>query len=255
MLKLTVLIPCYNEEKGVGKVIENIPHKELNKLGYSVEVLVVDNNSTDKTSQVARDAGARVVFEQKQGKAYALKAGFAAAKGDVIITIDGDNTYPANEIVKIMAHFYGSDLIIGSRFDSLLNLTKITKPKGLAFHRSMANKIGAVIASILLIEKITDVTTGLRAFKKELLIGIPEIKAKGLDFEAEFTSIIIARGFIYREVKITTNSREGQSSLNFVIDSFRFLFAIIRGMGFVRKKLDMKHVSVRNWIPYENSDY
>ena len=73
MKKITIIIPCYNEEKGIGKVIDDIPKRELKKLGYETEVLVIDNNSSDKTAEIAKRKGARVINEKRQGKAFALK--------------------------------------------------------------------------------------------------------------------------------------------------------------------------------------
>ena len=65
--KITVVIPCYNEERGIKQVIDGIPHKKLEELGYVAEVLVIDNNSTDKTAEIAKNSGARVIKEEKQG--------------------------------------------------------------------------------------------------------------------------------------------------------------------------------------------
>ncbi|MDD5149119.1 MAG: glycosyltransferase family 2 protein [Flavobacterium sp.] len=232
MKKITILIPCYNEEKGIGKVIDNIPTTELKKIGYDTEILVVDNNSKDKTSEVAKNHGARVIFEGKQGKTFALKTGFKNAKGSYIVTIDGDNTYPAQEISKLVKAINGNDLVVGSRFDTIWKISKLFYPKELVFRRVFANKVGAEMGSIILGKRITDVTTGLRLFKKDLLSRIPEIKAKGLDFEAELTARVISNGLNYKEVKIETNFREGHSSLQYFRDAFRFLWAMIRGRFF-----------------------
>ena len=104
MKKLTVLIPCYNEEKGIGAVIDNIPFETLLKLGISTEVLVIDNNSKDHTAQVARSKGARVVHEKNQGKGNALRTGFRSISDDTdfVVMLDGDNTYKSSEIVRMI---------------------------------------------------------------------------------------------------------------------------------------------------------
>jgi len=227
--KITILIPCYNEEKGVGKVIDGVPKDRLKELGYETEIIVIDNNSKDKTMEVAKAHGATVYFEKIQGKVAALKKGFEEATGEIIVTIDGDNTYPSREIPTLIRVFDGSDLVIGSRFNSVWNLPQLFKPREQQFSRVIANKIGAELGSIILGHRITDVTTGLRAFKRDLLGKIPSIKAKGLDFEAELTARVISNGLIYKEVRITSNSREGHSSLNIFKDSFRFLWAMIVG--------------------------
>lgn len=232
MKKITVVIPCYNEETGLSKVIKDIPKEKLKELGYDVEVLVVDNNSSDNTHMVAVNNGTRVIFEGKQGKRYAFDLGFKEAEGDYIVTIDGDNTYPPREIVKLVEKINGNDLVIGTRFDSIWNLKKLFVPRELPFSRVIANKVGALLGTIILTKKITDVTTGLRLFKKDIFERIPVIKAKNLDFEAEFTARVISNKLKYVEVKTETNFREGNSSLQYFRDAFRFLWAMIRGRFF-----------------------
>lgn len=232
MVTVTVLIPCFNEEKGIAKVIEALPIGGLIKEGFKVEILVVDNNCTDKTGLIAQKNGARVVKEAKQGKGYALQKGFQEASGEIIVTIDGDNTYPAQEVTKLVEAKRDCDLVIGSRFDPVWKLARLNRPKQLALPRTLANKIGALIGSLILGSMVTDVTTGMRAFGKQLLTEIPAIKAHGLDFEAEFSARVISKGFRYKEVRIGTNQREGQSSLRYFQDAFKFLTAIIRGKYF-----------------------
>src|SRR3990172_11965261 len=97
MAKITVLIPCHNEEKGIGRVIDSLPIDKFEMLGYESEVIVIDNNSTDRTAQVAREKNAKVIYEGKKGKGNALRAGFNALSEDAkyIVMLDGDDTYKA----------------------------------------------------------------------------------------------------------------------------------------------------------------
>lgn len=229
MKKITILIPCYDEEKGIGKVIDGVPIEKLAHLGYQTEIIVIDNNSSDQTVKIAKEKGARVVSEKKQGKAFALETGFKAARGEIIVTIDGDNTYPPQEIPNLVENIDGADLVVGTRFDVIWKISKIFIPRELSFPRVLANKVGAWMGSVILGHRITDVTTGLRAFKKDLLRKIPPIKARNLDFEAELTARVISNDLQYREVKIKSNFREGHSSLQYFRDAFRFLWAMIRG--------------------------
>src|SRR5436309_3271335 len=102
--KITVVIPCYNEEAGIAAVIKGFPRAILRRHGYTLEVLVVDNNSTDKTAEVARAAGARVIHEPKQGKGNAIRAAFynVSEDTDYVVMCDGDDTYKAHEILRLV---------------------------------------------------------------------------------------------------------------------------------------------------------
>jgi glycosyltransferase involved in cell wall biosynthesis len=110
-LKISVVIPCYNEEDGIRSVIESMP-------SYVDEIVVVDNNSTDRTGEIARSLGAVVVFQPVKGYGAAYQAGLPAATGDVIATLDGDGTYPADEISILVDALEDRklDFISGARF-------------------------------------------------------------------------------------------------------------------------------------------
>ena len=123
-LKLSVVIPCYNEEDGVREVIGRMP-KSVD------EIVVVDNNCTDRTAAVATSLGARVVAEKVPGYGAAYKTGLAAATGDVIITMDGDGTYPPEEIDRLVDELVAKkwDFLSASRFP-------LTDPKAMNFTKS-----------------------------------------------------------------------------------------------------------------------
>src|SRR5438309_8276567 len=93
--RISVVIPCHNEEEGIRAVLAQMP-------ALVDEVLVVDNASTDRTAAVARELGARVGFEGRKGYGRAYKTGFAAARGDVIVTMDGDGTYPPDSVPLLL---------------------------------------------------------------------------------------------------------------------------------------------------------
>jgi len=219
MENFSIIIPAFNEEKGIAEVIRRC--KKICSKGD--EIIVVDDGSTDSTAQIAKREGAIVVsYKQNKGKAFALKTGFNKAKNEVVVTIDADCTYPPEAIPRMMRELENADLVVGTRFRRMW-------PKDLAWHRVLANKIGALFASVLLQRKVTDVTTGLRAFRKKVLQEMPEIKAKGLDFEAEFTARAITKGLRYKEVKIVAEMRKGNSTLSFFKHLWLFFKAVLRG--------------------------
>jgi glycosyltransferase involved in cell wall biosynthesis len=112
MKKISIVIPCFNEEKGIGKVIDAVPQKALKKLGFKTEVIVIDNNSKDNTSKVAKEHGASVVFEKKQGKGAALITGFRSLSPDTdyVVMLDGDNTYRPSEIPRLIEPLHSNFL-------------------------------------------------------------------------------------------------------------------------------------------------
>ncbi len=104
MKKVTVLIPCHNEEVGIGKVVKSIPVDYLRRMGLKTEIYVIDNNSTDKTVQVAKEAGANVIYERNKGKGNAMLLGFRKfpKDSDYVVMMDGDNTYKGQEIYRLL---------------------------------------------------------------------------------------------------------------------------------------------------------
>src|ERR1700722_13709062 len=94
-MRITVVIPCLNEEEGIRNVLGDLPP-------FVDEIIVVDNGSTDRTSAVARELGANVVSELNRGYGRAYKAGFARATGDIIVTLDGDHSYPADALSYLL---------------------------------------------------------------------------------------------------------------------------------------------------------
>ncbi|GAG10229.1 unnamed protein product, partial [marine sediment metagenome] len=123
--KITILIPCYNEEKGLGKVIDDVPLKKMAHFGYQTEIIVINNNSTDHTVKVAQEKGAKIVTEKKQGKGNALKTGFRniSSDTDYVIMLDGDNTYQSEEILRLIEPLENGfcDVILGSRLEGKIN--------------------------------------------------------------------------------------------------------------------------------------
>src|SRR4051812_45595990 len=110
-LTVSVVIPCFNEEKGIAAVLRTMPT-------YVDEVVVIDNNSTDDTAAIARQMNARVVFENKKGYGNAYQAGLPQATGDIIATVDGDGTYPSSSIGPIVDYMlqHKLDFVSASRF-------------------------------------------------------------------------------------------------------------------------------------------
>lgn len=228
MSAVSIIIPAYNEEGGIEKVV-----KEVKSFAPKAEIIVVDDGSKDRTYELAKSLGVHVIkHEINKGKANALRTGYAAAKGDIIVTIDADCSYPPKEIPKLLSRIEaGADIVVGSRFlvseEKQKSFFNFRTPNGFEWYRAWANIIGAKVASLILAYHLTDVTTGLRAFKKEIS-GL-KVYANGLDYEAELTAKAITMGYKYYEVPIEFSERVGVSKLKFFRSIVKFFLAILRG--------------------------
>ena len=224
MKKITILIPCYNEAKGVAKVIKNIPTGRLRKLGFKTEVIVIDNNSKDRTSQIARKAGARVIFEAKQGKGYAIITGFNSVPRDTdyVVMIDGDNTYHANEMLRLIEPLENgfSDVIIGTRLAGRMNTGSMKM-----FNRT-GNWLFTFLARTAYCGNVTDVCTGYFAWKMKVVDELRKhIESDGFSIEMEMIAKMSRLGYSIFSVPITYSNRSGKTSLRPVKDGVKILHA------------------------------
>lgn len=161
---ISIVIPARNEEDGIEKTIQAIPKDELERMGYEVQILVVDNDSSDGTAELARKAGADVVFEPRHGYGSAYKAGFAHARGDVIATTDADGTYPVEDIPRLVKIFEQEklDFLTTNRFASM-------EKGAMSFRNKVGNTILSLATRILFRLNLRDPESGLWVFKKEIL--------------------------------------------------------------------------------------
>lgn len=221
MQKVSIIIPALNEEQGLERTV-----KAVIRAVPRVDVILVDDGSTDKTWKIMNRLSKKKnikAFKHKKnkGKAFALKTGFEKIKSGIIGTIDSDYTYPPKFFPAMIKELNkGYDLVIGSRFANGF-------PKKYPIVRAIANRLGALITSIILFHKVTDVTTGLRIFNKKVA-DLPT-RAKNLDFEAELTARVIKSGLKYSEVPITTKPRLGMSKLNLFKHIWKFFKGVLRG--------------------------
>ncbi len=210
--KVSVIIPAYNEEEGLPKVIEEIP-------SAVDEIIVVDDGSSDKTYEVAKKYDVKVLkHEKNMGKVAAIRTGLKNATGDIIVLTDADYTYPAKYIREIVKRLEeGSDLVIGSRFSNkTAKMPKLNR---------IGNRILSSIASYVSGTKITDGQSGFRGFRKDFLEDL-EVSASGLEFESEMTVKAAKLGYKVTEVPTEYRERTGKSKLNPFIDGYKMFFSI-----------------------------
>lgn len=218
MDKIAVLIPCYNEEKTIKKVIT-----DFKKVLPEATVYVYDNNSSDDTAKIAKEFGAVVRHEYKQGKGNVIRRMFREIEADCYIMADGDDTYPAENAREMcdLVLKKGADMVVGDRLSS----TYFDENKRM-FH-NFGNSIVRNSINFLFKSNIKDIMTGYRAFSYQFVKTFPII-AKGFEIETEMSIHAIDKNMLVENVVITYRDRpEGsESKLNTFSDGFKVLKTI-----------------------------
>ena len=156
-LSISVVIPAHNEEGGIGRVVDSIPD-------YVDEMIVVDNNSTDRTAEIARSKGAITILESRRGYGSALRCGFQAAKKDVIVAIDADGAYPAEQIGDLMDVLQreNADFISCSRFP-------LTDKSAMSRRNIFGNRMLTVLFGLMYGKRLKDSQSGMWVFRRRIL--------------------------------------------------------------------------------------
>lgn len=221
MEKIAVLIPCYNEELTVEKVIKDF-RRELPE----AEIYVYDNNSKDKTAQIARDNGAIVKHEYKQGKGNVVRSMFSDIDADLYIMVDGDDTYPAESVHTLIEPVRRgeADMCIGDRLSNGTYQKENKRP----FHE-FGNNIVRGSINFLFGSKLKDIMTGYRVFNKKFVKNMPVMSAK-FEIETEMSLYALDKRFVIKEIPIVYRDRpEGSfSKLNTITDGFKVVKTIIK---------------------------
>lgn len=225
---VSVVVPCYNEEQGIAVTLSDMP-------AWVDEVVVVDNNCKDRTCEVASGLGAKVVHEQRQGYGAAYKRGFRSATSEIIVTMDGDGTYPRSFIPVLL------DVMLDEDIDFITCDRTGYKSKGSGTPlRVFGNWALGVVQTVLFGRHIADSQSGMWIFKSSILPLI-ELTSDGMALSEE----IKIEAFIHehinaRELPIYYRARAGESKLNIWKDGFRNLLFLFRKrwetLGFVRRR-------------------
>ncbi len=217
-LRVAVVVPCHNEAATVGKVV-----RDFRDALPGAQILVVDNASTDRTAVLARQAGARVVREPRAGKGFALLTGFREARGaDFFVMVDGDDTYPAEDVVKLLeAAQAGADMVVGTR---LQDAEQGAFRPGHSFGNLLFNALVRVLFGV----RTMDLFSGYRVLSRRFLETTPLI-ARGFEVEAELSLQAVVQRYRTDEVPIRYRARpeESPSKLHTYRDGYRILMAIL----------------------------
>ena len=219
---IAVLIPCYQEEKTIGKVVA-----DFRRALPQAEIFVYDNNCTDATAEIARQAGAVVRREKRQGKGFVVASMFEQVDADILVMVDGDDTYEAEAVGALLEPILkgDADMTVAARLHTYAE--KSFRP----FHL-LGNKLICGIINRAFGSRISDIFSGYRAFTREAAAQIP-ITAVGFDVETELTLQALYRGLVITEIAAPYRARpEGSfSKLRTFSDGFLVmlkLFLILR---------------------------
>ena len=220
MDKIAVLIPCYNEAKTIKKVVEDFK-RELPE----ATIYVYDNNSKDETAKIAKEAGAIVRCERKQGKGNVIRSMFRQIDAECYIMADGDDTYPAEfakEMVKPVLE-ENVDMVIGDRLSSTY-FTENKRP----FH-NVGNRLVRALINFIYKSDIRDVMTGYRAFSYNFVKTFP-VLSKGFEIETEMTIHSLDKNLLTKNVIIEYRDRPSgsESKLNTYSDGFKVIKTIVK---------------------------
>ena len=221
---ISVLLPALNEEETIGKVIDGIPQELLREKGYDVEVVVVDGNSNDRTIDIARARGARILTQKGYGKGDAVGLAFTKVRGSYVFMLDADDTYNPRSIIKMLPYLETGmfDVVLGSRF-----LGRI-EPGAMPSVNVIGNKVLTSTANMLFPNghKTSDVCTGMWGFNRRAIKGLG-IDSKRFELEVEMYAKLIKRGFKVGEVQINYKKRKTFAKLKSVRDGIRIWFRLL----------------------------
>lgn len=216
--KIAVLIPCYNEELTVEKTVS-----DFKRVLPNADIYVYNNNSKDRTKELALKAGAIVKDEYRQGKGAVVRSMFRDIDADVYVMVDGDDTYPADEVEGLIAPVLEgkADMVIGDRLSSTY-YTENKRP----FH-NFGNSLVKGLINFLFKSDLNDIMTGYRSFSKKFVKCMP-VMSDGFQIETEMTIFALTNNMQVVNVPITYRDRpEGsESKLNTFSDGFKVLLTL-----------------------------
>lgn len=216
-MKIAVIIPCYNEAITIGKVIT-----DFHNVIPEATIYVFDNNSTDKTSEIAEAMGATVMREKRQGKGFVVQSMFSKIDADIFVMVDGDDTYDVRNVNAMVSMISNdeADMVVGNRL-------KIYTDQSFRPFHTFGNKLVRSLINKLFKAKLTDIMSGFRVVSRSLVRNI-NIMSSGFEVETEMSIKALKYGYVIKEVDVSYRERPqgSYSKLNTINDGILVLKTI-----------------------------
>ena len=220
---VAVVIPAFNEEKGIGAVLDGLK-EELARTSWPFEIIVVDDGSTDATARIAGERGARVIAHgANRGYGAALKSGIRAARSPYVMIIDADGTYPSDAVPRLLHAAPDHDMVVGARIGKSVAVPLVRRPARWFLRR---------LASYLAETEIPDLNSGLRIFRRDRAIQFFPILPSGFSFTTSITLALLCNDGEVAYLPIDYARREGRSKIRPLRDTLNFLILILRAILF-----------------------
>ena len=218
-VQVSIVIPVYNEEKAIGDDLDTIM-ATMEGSGYTYEVIVMDDGSTDRTGDIARAKGVKVIQHPiNRGTGAARRTGIVQAQGEIIVMTDGDGTYPNQDIPRLLEYLPAFDQVVGAR----------TSEQGsFRFLRAPTKWFIRKLACYLTGMDIPDLNSGLRAFKREVMLKFLYLIPDGFSCVSTMTLAFLCNGYTIKYVPIDYYKRIGRSKFRPINDTYNYLLTVVR---------------------------
>lgn len=216
---ISIIIPVYNEEKAIGLVIDEVK-EVMNNGQYKYEFIIVDDASIDRTVEIALSKKVKIIKHfRRKGSGAARKTGMKEAKGNLIVMLDGDGTYTPEDIPRMLELFPQYDQIIGKRTSEKGSLVLFRKPI-----KWLIKKLASYLTGV----KIPDLNSGLRAFKKNLMIKYLWAFPDGFSCVSTMTVAFLCNGYMVKWIPTEYRSRIGRSKFHPIKDTYNYFLTVIK---------------------------
>jgi glycosyltransferase involved in cell wall biosynthesis len=217
---VSIIIPAFNEADSIGNLLHQV-RAAMKDLRGAYEILVVSDGSADKTAELARAAGATVLEHPYNiGNGAAMKTGIRHARGELLVTMDGDGQHDPRDIPKLLAQIGPFDMVVGSR----------TKESDTALYRDLANSLYNMLASYISGRKIDDLTSGFRVVKAHIARQFVYLLPNTFSYPSTLTLSIVRAGYSlgYIPIRFARRGGKGKSKISPLRDGLRFLMIILK---------------------------